>query len=537
MPSRLLATLVSSPWRAWLVVILLTLLLRAPALWVPVLDLDEAGHAVGALVWLEGGVPYVDYVDNKQPLAYAAFAAVFALCGPSLVAVHWLTVPWLLLTAWLVGRVARGLYGSTAAALAPVLFALASVAWVEKDMLATNTEILANLPLAAAFALALDERVTGRGVPIPVRAALVGFLGSTAALLNLKAALAGPALVLALAVSRAAAPDGAARRARRVVAAILGASLPLVATALYFHARGALDALVEWNILENLRYAGTGPPLGSGGVEGGILYGWPRLALFVAATLPLWVAAVVGARRGWRRPSAANAVRSWLLLSLGGALLGGRLYGHYFIQMLPPLAVLASGPLGALPGEAAGRRSRLVAGLAAGLLLPVAGFTIAGHARVARRALDALRPPLTAVTDAVRARTRPGDRVFVWGYWPQLYYPLAQAGRLPATRFVFPQTLAGYVPGRPGGVVPGRPAGDFVVAGHWAQFLADMERHPAELIVDTAPAAVHFWERYPMESSPALAALVESRYRREAVVEGVVLYRRLAGPPPPGWQP
>jgi hypothetical protein len=510
------------------VVIFLTLLLRAPALWTPVLDPDEAGHAVGALVWLDGGVPYVDYVDNKQPLVYVAFAAVFALCGPSLVAVHWLTVPWLLLTAWLLGRVARAVHGPAAAPLAPTLFALASAAWVEKDMLATSTELLANLPLAAAFALALGGREPGREVP--VRAALAGFLASTAALSSLKAALAWPALVLALAAPRAAAPEGAVRRARRVAAAALGGSLPLVAITLYFHARGALGALVEWNILANLRYAGTGPPLASWGVEGGILYGWPRLALFVAATLPLWVAAAVAGRRGARREPAANAVRLWLLLSLGGALLGGRLYGHYFIQVLPPLVVLASGPLGALPGEvAAGTRGRFLPGLAAaGLLLPVAGFAIAGHVRMGRRSLDALRPPLAAVTEAVRARTRPGDRIFVWGYWPQLYYPLAQAGRLPATRFVFPQTLAGYVPGRPGGAVPGRPARDFVVAAHWAQFLTDMERHPAELIVDTAPAAVHFWERYPIESSPALAALVESGYRREATVEGVVLYRRRA---------
>jgi hypothetical protein len=515
---------------------LLTLVLRAPALWIPVLDPDEAGHAVGAVVWLEGGVPYVDYADTKQPLVYAALAAVFALCGPSLVAVHWLTLPWLLLTAWLVARLARSLHGATAAALAPVLFALASVAWVEKDMLATNTELLANLPLAGAFALAQDGRATRRA--IPARAALAGVLAGAAALFNLKAALACPALAFALVVPRVAVPDGAARRVRRVAAAALGASLPLAATVLYFRARGALDGLVEWNVLANLRYAGTGPPLGSGGVEAGILYGWPRLALFVAATLPLWVAVGVGARQDGLRQPAANAVRLWLLLSLGAALVGGRLYGHYFIQLLPPLVALASGPLAALAeGAAWSRGRRVVTGLAAaGLLLPALGFAIAGHGRIASGALDALRPPLAAVTDAVRARTRPGDRVFVWGYWPQLYFPLAQAGRLPATRFVFPQTLAGYVPGRPLGAVPGRPARDFVVALHWAQFLADMERHPAEWIVDTAPAAVHFWERYPMASSPALAALVESHYRREAVVDGVVLYRR-TGRLPPGTQP
>ena len=50
----------------WLGVLLLTVLLRLPTLWVEVLDTDEAGHAVHSQVLLDGGTPYVDFIDNKQ---------------------------------------------------------------------------------------------------------------------------------------------------------------------------------------------------------------------------------------------------------------------------------------------------------------------------------------------------------------------------------------------------------------------------------------------------------------------------------------
>jgi hypothetical protein len=110
----------------------------------------------------------------------------------------------------------------------------------------------------------------------------------------------------------------------------------------------------------------------------------------------------------------------------------------------------------------------------------------------------------------------------VWGYWPQLYF---YAERPPATRFVYAQTLAGYVPGHPDSLDPAADTRHYVVQDHWRLWAEDMRRHPAELIVDTAPGAIHFWEKYPLADYPFLQEIVARRYRLEADVGGVLIYR------------
>jgi hypothetical protein len=127
-----------------------------------------------------------------------------------------------------------------------------------------------------------------------------------------------------------------------------------------------------------------------------------------------------------------------------------------------------------------------------------------------------------AVASKVRSLTAPGDRIFVWGYWPQLYF---YARRLPATRFVYAQTLAGYVPGHPDSLDPAADTRHYVIADHWRLWSEDMQRHPAELIVDTAPGAIHFWEKYPIRDDPPLQEMVSRSYRLEAEVAGVRIYR------------
>jgi hypothetical protein len=156
------------------------------------------------------------------------------------------------------------------------------------------------------------------------------------------------------------------------------------------------------------------------------------------------------------------------------------------------------------------------------LVLPAAVFTGFGWIRIAAGDLDGLRPEVAAVAREVQARTGPGDRIFVWGYWPQLYY---YAQRPPATRFVYAQTLSGYVPGHPDSLDPFTDTRHYRVDDHWRLWAQDLERHPAELIIDTAPGAIHFWEKYPIADYPPLQELVSRHYRHETSVGGVAIYR------------
>ncbi len=518
----------------WLLVLGLTLLLRSGALGTQVIDTDEAGHAVHSMVWMDGGIPYVDFVDNKQPLLYATYAAVFAVFGRNLLWVHWFTIPWLLLTAWVVARLAKDAWRDEGAArVAALLFTLFSSAYIEKDMLASNTEVFMNLPLAAAFWLVLrrgDERWRAEGV----QCLLAGLLLGVATLYNIKAGVAAPILALAL----------VARHRGRGVALTLGLGLAALAAwapfAVYLAARGAFDDFIYWNFILNQRYAAAGVPLWTVDLQRGILYGIPRLLLFLAASGVGWVSAAVALRRmGWRGALDPGSrlvwIALWLLGSFGPVCMGGRFYGHYFVQFLPPLAALAAGPLAGLLGwstraeaaaPAAPRRTWLRAAALAAAWLPILALTAAGGLRIARGQLDGLRPEVQPVARYVRENTCPEDRIFVWGYWSQIYY---FAQRPPATRFVYAQTLSGYVPGNPISLDPNADTSYYIVPEHWDDFAADVQAHPPELLLDVAPAAIHFWEKYPMDRYPVLQRLVTEHYSLEAVVEGVRIYRRRAG--------
>lgn len=503
--------------RFWFAACALLVVLRSAALLVDVIDPDEAGHAVHTAVWMDGGVPYVDFIDNKQPLVYATYRAVFALFGRSLVAVHAVTIPWILATAWFVAALAAaGGAGTAVARSAVVLFILAGSDYLEKDMLSTNTEVLMNLPLAGAFWL-LAARPGGASR----RAAAAAGIGlGLAVLFNLKAAAAAPALLAALWI-----PERRGVLARATLAAA-GAAAPILAALAYFQACGSLAEAWFWNVEMNLKYAAAGVRLGLATVRCGIVYGYPRLLLFMLATLPLWIAAGAAMREGWsdgRRRPATLVGALWLAGSLGAACLGGRFYGHYFIPILPPLVWLAAGPIALRFSEGTpARRRGLQAMTLVALMLPVAVFTVLGWIRIARGDLDGLRPEVAAVAGEVRARTGPGDRIFVWGYWPQLYY---YAQRPPATRFVYAQTLSGYVPGHPDSLDPSADTRHYRIDDHWRLWAQDVERHPAELIIDTAPGAIHFWEKYPIADHPPLQELLSRQYRHETSVGGVAIYR------------
>lgn len=526
--------------RFWLLLLALTALLRAPALYTEVLDTDEAGHAVHSWVWMDGGTPYVDFVDNKQPLLYAAYAATFAVFGRTLLAVHWLTLPWLLLTAYLIGRLARKAWGTPGAErMAALVFTLFGTAYLEKDMLASNTEVLMNLPLVAAFVVLLEAPRTPDGDYRPGAGRLVGagVLLGVATLFNLKAGIGAPVLSLWLLWR------GRLRGLGWIAALGAASLLPWLVTAGWFASRGALEEMVYWNFLLNRKYASAGVPLWMVDLRRGILYGFPRLLLFLAATVVPWVAAL------WTlKPGTLTAARSadgpqvrlaqlWVLASFLPVCAGGRLYGHYFVQLLPPMALLAAGPLSGLWGWLVGapapasptqgrglRLRRAVQVLAAVFaLIPVVGLTVAGHIRIARGSLDGLRPEVGEVAAYVRAHSCAEERIFVWGYWSQLYY---YAHRLPAARFVYPQTLAGYVPGNPLSLDPNADTSYYMVAEHWDAFFEDVSAHPPALLLDVAPAAIHFWEKYPVHRYPRLQAFIKRNYEQEAVVAGVVIYRR-----------
>lgn len=171
----------------------------------------------------------------------------------------------------------------------------------------------------------------------------------------------------------------------------------------------------------------------------------------------------------------------WFAASFAGVMVGGRFYGHYFLQIVPSLCVIGARGIVGINSLLKTRSTTLRRSVLALLVLGFAFTLVRFHSRDAVLALDWARgttSPSNAVwyhtirdreerivaavvrdmgdgadaadrfgLEAIREggpRTKPaegpGDYLFVWGYRPEIYY---WSGLLPASRFLSTQPLTG----------------------------------------------------------------------------------------------
>jgi hypothetical protein len=120
----------------------------------------------------------------------------------------------------------------------------------------------------------------------------------------------------------------------------------------------------------------------------------------------------------------------WAFWSFLGVSVTKRFFDHYFQQMMPVFSVLAGYVCGQCFGGAPLRvHLRRMPGLA--LLTMIAfGFLLSGQPHViqtlrqAKRVVTGHREPsdLEKIGDYIRARTASDDRIYVWGWRPEIYY-------------------------------------------------------------------------------------------------------------------
>jgi len=490
--------------------LLALLALRLPNHRIPIINVDEADFVVEANVLLEGGRPYVDFVEKKPPLIYVLYAGGMALVGRyHLPAMRLLLIPWILATALFVGLVARKIYGERQGLLAVPLYAIAVSVGPPLDMHAVNAESLFLLPLVAGTWLALGER--------PLRWLAAGVLLALAALVKQQAGMQLPILAAFLALHLGG-------RARWQAPVILGCGFAgtCLAAAAVLIAVGSWREFLYWTVAVNRYYIGNGNSFGDG------------LRLMVRALLELvpaspgfWLFGALGAALALRRANrAASALPLiWLCGSCLPLSLGGRFFPHYFLQLFPPLAILASMAAVALwDGASRFRRARigLAAAAVAGLVAwPAVGWTRAGM-DVERVSTPHAVPDARRLAAYIREETSPDARILVWGYGSAIYY---LAERRPATRFPYVTYLVGAVEGTPSWWNPFVRSRPLEIPRAWDLLFEDLARHPPELIVDTAKARYFAFWKFPPSRYPRLQRYIDEGYERTEVA-GFPVWRR-----------
>ena len=484
-------------------IVLLTIATRLPSLQHPQAIDDEAAYSVVANEIVDGGRPYIDAVDRKPPLLFWTYAAVFEVAGKyNWMALHAVALVWTLGTMAGLYAIGRQLFNRETGLIAALLYSIFQP-WAAANNLAFNGELLMNLPLVWAWAIAFGRGKSRMRPELIVAGALLcaGFL------LKQPAAIAAVPLGIYLLL-----PSYRASRGITRIESIIHAVMLTVG---FFAALGSVAVvLCQQGILRDAFYwTFTNHSIPHVFWGAGVLH---TLA-FVGACLPLIIGAALAVRDKdglWVNKNAERiALLGLLVLSAVGAAAGARFYPHYYIQLIPPLALLAA------PHYASAwfGKTRLrywflrPAVMSVWLAITAVAFFISHWELLARD-----REP-SETARYLTGHSAPNDRIFVWGRSAAEVY--LQARRRPACRYILTFPLTGFVFG---GELPGVDTRNRIVPGAWDKLEEDFRKHPPVLIVDlySGPNA-----QYPVHDFPVLARLLAEYYEPIARTAEGVVYR------------
>ena len=484
-------------------IVLLTVAIRLPSLLHPQPIDSEAMYSVVANEIVDGGRPYADAVERKPPLLFWTYAAIFKVAGKfNWKALHMVALVWTLCAMAGLYVIGRHLFDRNTGLIAALFYSVFQPWWTWKT-LAFDAEMLMNLPIIWAWAIAFGRSSSRLRPELFPAGALLG----AAFLLKQPAAIAAVPLGIYLLLPSYRASRSLTRTNSVIQATIFTvgffAVLGLVTIVLW--KQGILHEAFYWTIADH--------DVPHVFWQKGIVI---TLA-FIVACLPLVIGAIMACRDKseiWAgRTPERTALFGLLMASAIGAAAGARFYPHYYVQLIPPLALLAAPYYARLWSRAIRPPHWLLrpAVTYAWLGLTVIAFSIEHWTRLAPR-----RVPSEAAR-YLSTHSSPDDRIFVWGQTPEIYL---DAYRRPASRYITTFPLTGYVFGGP---IPGFDTRRRILPGAWTTLEQDFARHPPTYIVDIQPDPES--AQYPMKNFPILAKLLAERYEPVAQTAEGVIYR------------
>ena len=524
---------------AFLLITFAALIVRIASIAEP-LGIDQSLWASAVRGMSRGQLLYRDVWEQRPPGIYWIYLAGFELFRWTAATVAWLDVIASAAMTLLIFAVVRRLSTIQTGALAAALYALLTMppwlygngGFLERSV--CETFIVVCVGLSAWCAVRLVDR------PSLALAAGIGLFCGAALVLKPNAGLYLPALLLWTALYLPGSPATRRHTLWRglLVAAIGAATVPAIAL-LWLWSLGLLGeaaiAVVDFN-----RYY-----VGQGFTPTGYAFIFSKAVWLRMKTDPLWfgggvgsVMAVLTLIRTRRLPPLAGLAVVWgAAAALVMVVNGARLFNSYFINALPPLAILTAWMLAESARESRGRR---VIAVAAALLM--VGLMVQRHypSRVlgsARTDLEMLRGRIAPHTylegfggydnrrgysaranaelaEYLRDHTQPDERIFLFGINGAGVYFLAD--RLAAHRFLRVNFF----------VATDFPDPRFTLPAVAAELEAKRPRYLIfERLHSTSdPEVARMVDGLP--SNPDLAKLL-SAYRFETRIEDFALYRAI----------
>ena len=425
-------------WTLAIIVFGLVLAIRIRLLGIP-LERDEGEYAYAGQLILQGIPPYKLAYNMKFPGTYAAYAAVMSLFGQTISGIHLGLLLVNAATVALVFFLARRLINETAGLVAAASYALLSISPTVLGFAAHATHFVM-LPVLAGMLLLLDQHAHAR----------FGRLFVSGALFGLAVVMKQPGIFFAVfaviylitkEIRRGLRPNEWILRAL-----VFGGSLilPLAMTCLYLLWTGMFRQFWFWTVDYAQQY-GTLVRLGD---VAPLLLG--RISEVIGANWPVWALAGVGALAGiWNERLRAGTLFLLGLLFFSALAVCPGLYfrHHYFVLVLPAVALLEATGISALAGALPGRvtASKVVPLIvtAAALALPLVQykklFFEFSPAQVSRMVYaGSAFPEALRIAEYLREHTTVDDTIAVLGSEPEIYF---SSHRHSATGYIYTYPL------------------------------------------------------------------------------------------------
>ncbi|CAN5341315.1 hypothetical protein BH10PSE19_BH10PSE19_22390 [soil metagenome] len=421
----------SKPGLMLLGILLLSFILRFPSLTEPAWYGDEGITFTQAQTIRNGLSMYKDVYDNKPPLSYSLAALSFSVLGESQWSARFVLMLWAIATQITFFILARKLFGIKPALIASLLFALAiSTPYLEGNIY--NGEILMIMPVMLGILLGLRNKLwlagiffsTGFLLKVP---ALFEFIGFLAFLWIESKGLVTIELV------------------KKYLWLLLGFIVMILLVSTPFVLNKTFDSYLNSAFLNNVGYTDT---YNNFIIPNGLL---------VLKALPV-AALVFGLKLVRQLKELRGEVKLlllWLALGLFGALLSGRPYTHYLIQILPPFTLLVSlvlvGWLGKMRLDVVAFQERMTLTIAtiATVLVALCCFTtqsigldyypnyiryMTGSMDVEsyQKSFDQKVTRNYILAEFIKERTTESDRILVLANEPFVYF---LSNRFPTTRY------------------------------------------------------------------------------------------------------
>lgn len=505
----------------WLVLIILTIFItRSTTLFIPLIDDEETFVVIGRFL-LHGGLPYTAIADNKPPLLYYWYTLWLWIFGDTnTTALHLIGMVWVGLTCYFIASIGRRISTARAGYFAALNYAIFTTTFVP-SYIALHASLLLALPLTISVWALIRWHDTNR----PRWMILSGACCGAAIFFKFQALVQIPFIFWAIGYLYF-------RKLNRLthsllpglIGYILGVGVVIAAVLGFLHHHHILQAFIDVTWRASMTYMKEGETAGNF---------WGRfvghVGGYMAATFPLWIALGVQIARRfskyisktpYNRPM-PTWIWGWFLFSIPSVLAGGRYYGHYFIQLLPPLCLIAGVTFDQWWNR--GRKPRVI--IATTLTIITIGWMVPRiwfQEFADRFNIQNLRVE-QKVGQYLKENSPQDSTLFIWGVDPSIYF---FADRNPATRFLWSDGLVGRLPGVIETQTGTQDTSMYINQKNWQQFLSDFNAHPPLYIIDCAAGNLRDYGKFPISNYPIFHKIVQSQYYPETTIDGTILYRR-----------